>query len=124
MERETYTNLTLKLEKLYDHEIAFIMKNVIPNDDGSHSWIKRSAKIKTAYDILNFVLADDREFEESLSLFVKLDLGTAFEAVVYSNALQSVWASCNYEDNWIKLLNSALVNVFQAKMLQKSSISR
>lgn len=117
MERETYTNLTLKLEKLYDHEIAFIMKNVIPNDDGSHSWIKRSAKIKTAYDILNFVLADDREFEESLSLFVKLDLGTAFEAVVYSNALQSVWASCNYEDNWIKLLNSALVNVFKAKML-------
>ena len=114
-----YFDRQVALERLYDHELNFMVEEVIPEDNGSHSWIKDIYRLKVAYDILSFIVCDDGDFPSSVPLYYQLDVQTAFEAVAHSNVAVSIWNSSTYQDQWITLLDDFLSDLFTAKLKLK-----
>lgn len=107
------------LDRLYDHELNFMVKEVIPRDDGNHSWVKESYRLKVAYDILSFIACDKDEFPSSIPLYYQLNVQTAFEAVAHSKAAISIWNSASYQDQWMMLLDDFLTDLFTMKLKEK-----
>ena len=114
-----YFDRQVALERLYDHELNFTVEEVVPEDNGSHSWIKDIYRLKVAYDILSFIVCDDGDFPSSVPLYYQLDVQTAFEAVAHSNVAVSIWNSSTYQDQWITLLDDFLSDLFTAKLKLK-----
>lgn len=114
-----YFDRQVALERLYDHELNFMVEEIIPEDNGSHSWIKDIYRLKVAYDILSFIVCDDGDFPSSVPLYYQLDVQTAFEAVAHSNVAVSIWNSSTYQDQWITLLDDFLSDLFTAKLKLK-----
>lgn len=114
-----YFDRQVALERFYDHELNFMVEEVIPEDNGSHGWIKDIYRLKVAYDILSFIVCDDGDFPSSVPLYYQLDVQTAFEAVAHSNVAVSIWNSSTYQDQWKTLLDDFLSDLFTAKLKLK-----
>lgn len=114
-----YFDRQVALERFYDRELNFMVEKVIPEDNGSHGWIKDIYRLKVAYDILSFIACDNGDFPSSVPLYYQLDVRTAFEAVVHSNVAVSIWNSGTYQDQWMMLLDDFLSDLFTAKLKLK-----
>ena len=114
-----YFDRQVALERFYDHELNFMVEEVIPEDNGSHGWIKDIYRLKVAYDILSFIACDNGDFPSSVPLYYQLDVQTAFEAIAHSNVAVSIWNSSTYQDQWMMLLDDFLSDLFTAKLKLK-----
>lgn len=114
-----YFDRQVALERFYNRELNFMVEKVIPEDNGSHGWIKDIYRLKVAYDILSFIVCDDGDFPSSVPLYYQLDVQTAFEAIAHSNVAVSIWNSSTYQDQWMMLLDDFLSDLFTAKLKLK-----